>query len=248
MSLIPNPLRWEPREVLELTRWSRPDDPSWRPGSPGLPGHLQRAFACAVLLRWPNGPNSNGGDFENNLAPLICINKIDLATNRAECEAFMQPYEALGIPVLYTSTRTREGIDELRAALSGQSTVLAGMSGVGKSSLLTTVQPGFDLKVSAVGEYRGEGRHTTTQATLLPLGDGYVIDTPGIREFGLNGVTTKDLIRFYPDLAAYAPGCRFRDCVHLDEVNCRVRAAVDAGEVPAIRYETYSKIARSLRS
>jgi ribosome biogenesis GTPase len=183
----------------------------------------------------------------NNLIPLICVNKIDLAQDRADCEAFMQPYEALGIQVLYASARTGEGIPELRTALSGQSTVLAGLSGVGKSSLLTAVQPGFDLRVGAVAERSGEGRHTTTQATLLPLGDGYVVDTPGIREFGLNGVTRADLIRFYPDLAAFAPGCRFRDCVHLDEINCRVHAAAESGEIAAIRYETYSKIARSLR-
>ncbi|MHB8628263.1 MAG: ribosome small subunit-dependent GTPase A [Aggregatilineales bacterium] len=183
----------------------------------------------------------------NNLTPLIGVNKIDLADDRAECETYMQPYIALGIPVLFVSAHTGEGIDGLRVALSGRSTVLAGLSGVGKSSLLVAVQPGLDLRTRDVNQHSGDGRHTTTQATLLPFGDGYVVDTPGIREFALNGVTRADLARFYPDLAAHAGECRFRDCVHLDETDCAVRAAVESGALPALRYETYCKIADTLK-
>lgn len=182
----------------------------------------------------------------NNLTPLIGVNKIDLAEDRAEYETFMQPYMALGIPVLFVSARTGEGIDTLRSALSGRSTVLAGLSGVGKSSLLVATQPGFTLRVSEVSQYRGDGRHTTTQATLLPFGDSYVVDTPGIREFALNGIARRELARFYPDLASHAEGCRFRDCVHLDETDCAVRAAAESGILPMMRYETYRKIAETL--
>lgn len=110
------------------------------------------------------------------------------------------------------------------------------------------MHPGFDLRVAAVGDHSREGRHTTTQATLLPLGDGYVVDTPGIREMGLNGISRVDLLRFYPDVATFASGCRFRDCAHLDEINCRVRAAVESGELSPMRYDSYCKIARSLRA
>lgn len=182
----------------------------------------------------------------NNLVPLIGVNKIDLADNRADCEAFMQPYSAIGISVLFISAHTGEGIDTLRAALSGRSTVLAGLSGVGKSSLLIAAQPGLTLRTRDVSQHSGDGRHTTTQATLIPFGDGYVIDTPGIREFALNGLTRADLIRFYPDLAVHAGQCRFRDCVHLGETECAVRGAVQSGALPRLRYETYCKIAKTL--
>ncbi|NJN99497.1 MAG: ribosome small subunit-dependent GTPase A [Anaerolineales bacterium] len=179
----------------------------------------------------------------NKLKPIICVNKIDLAEDVAACEAALQPYRALGYPVLLTSALTGYGIEVLRDSLRGRITALAGMSGVGKSSLLAAAQPGLQLRTSAVSELSGEGRHTTTQVTMLPFGEsGFVVDTPGIREFGLSGLAKSELIQFYPDLAAFAPGCRFADCTHRHEPSCAVKAAVAAGSVSATRYDSYQKI------
>lgn len=183
----------------------------------------------------------------NKLKPLICVNKIDLAEDVAACEAALQPYQALGYPVLLTSALTGYGIEALRDSLRGRITALAGLSGVGKSSLLAAAQPGLQLRTSAVSESSGEGRHTTTQVTMLPFGEcGFVVDTPGIREFGLSGLAKSELIHFYRDLAAFAPGCRFADCTHRHEPNCAVKAAVTADAVSATRYDSYQKIYATL--
>lgn len=181
------------------------------------------------------------------ITPVICVNKIDLAEDEAEIERVMQPYRALGYHVLLTSATCGEGVAELRALMGGKISVLAGLSGVGKSSLLTAAQPEFRLRVGAVNEDHGQGRHTTTQTTMLPFGtDGYVIDTPGIREFGLGGLHRAELLAFYPDLAALAGACRFSNCTHLHEPECAVRAGAEAGQISPLRYHNYAKIWESL--
>ncbi|MCL4301049.1 MAG: ribosome small subunit-dependent GTPase A [Anaerolineae bacterium] len=183
----------------------------------------------------------------NKLAPLICVNKIDLAEDLLACQVALQPYQALGYPVIFASALTGVGIDSLAKILRERITALAGLSGVGKSSLLSAVQPSLQLRTGIVSEASGEGRHTTTQVTMLPLAmGGFVVDTPGIREFGLSGLSPRDLIRFYPDLEAAADGCRFADCSHRHEPDCAVKAAVAAGILPITRYDSYQKIYESL--
>jgi ribosome biogenesis GTPase len=186
----------------------------------------------------------------NKLIPLICVNKIDLAEAEGSlvgCRAALEPYRQLAYQVIFASALTGEGIDNLREALRGRITALAGLSGVGKSSLLTAVQPDLQLRTSTVSEFSGEGRHTTTQVSMLPLAmGGFVVDTPGIREFGLSGLSKRDLIHFYPDLTALAPACRFADCSHRHEPGCAVKTAVVRGRVSATRYDNYQKIYESL--
>ncbi len=178
-----------------------------------------------------------------DLMPIICVNKIDLAEDMAICRATLQPYLDLGYRVLFTCALTGEGVDELREVLRGQTTVLAGLSGVGKSSLLSAVQPSLQLRTGEVSEYSGQGRHTTAQAVLHRLEvEGFVVDTPGIREFGLSGLRQGELARFYPEIAAVAGGCRFDDCAHIHEPGCAVKAAVHQGRVSAARYHNYKKI------
>jgi ribosome biogenesis GTPase len=183
----------------------------------------------------------------HGLMPILCVNKIDLAEDVAICRATLQPYLDLRYQVIFTCALTSEGVDELREVLRGQTTVLAGLSGVGKSSLLLAVQPGLQLCIGEVSEYSGQGRHTTAQVVLhrLEMG-GFVVDTPGIREFGLNGLRQGELARFYPEMAAVAGGCRFDDCAHIHEPGCAVKAAVQQGHVSANRYHSYKKIYHTL--
>ena len=183
----------------------------------------------------------------NGIAPVLCVNKVDLAQSLDEVEAAIKPYRALDIEVYLTSAERGDGLDELRDLLTGRISVLAGLSGVGKSSLLTAVQPDFDLRVGEVSDDTLMGRHTTTQTNMLPFGDdGYVIDTPGIREFGLGGLHRHELIAFYPDLAQWAAQCRFSDCSHRQEPKCAVREAVENDLVSESRYDSFVKIWESL--
>jgi ribosome biogenesis GTPase len=183
----------------------------------------------------------------SGVTPVLCVNKIDLADDMAELEAALAPYRALDLDVILTSAVDSVGLDDLRDTLRGKVTVLAGLSGVGKSTLLNAIEPGFALRTGGLREDYGQGRHTTSQAIMLPFGDdGYVIDTPGIREFGLVGLTRRDLISFYPEMAALAGACRFSDCSHLHEPDCAVRAGVGSGTVSTMRYETYCKIRETL--
>jgi ribosome biogenesis GTPase len=181
------------------------------------------------------------------LPALLCVNKIDLAETPDEYQRSLQPYEALGVPLLLTSAQTGVGIAQLRALLHGHTTVLAGLSGVGKSSLLAAVQPGLHLRVGAVSERKHEGRHTTTQATMIRLDERTsVVDTPGIREFGLSGLTRPELATYFPEFIPVADGCRFRNCTHLDEPGCAVRAAVARGAIADSRFHSYRLIYATL--
>ncbi len=179
----------------------------------------------------------------NSLGAVICVNKIDLAEEISECRTAVQAYADLGYRLLFTSATTGYGVDGLRAALRDRSTVLAGLSGVGKSSLLSAVEPGLKLPARAVSAHSGEGRHTTTQVTMLPLsGGGHVVDTPGIREMGLRGLHRDELIEFYPEILGAAVRCRYRDCTHISEPECGVKQAVAEGHVAEWRYENYRKL------
>lgn len=182
-----------------------------------------------------------------NLKPIICVNKVDLAENVDSYRSALQPYQELGFRVLFASALRGNGLPELRALLRGKTSVLAGLSGVGKSSLLAAVQPGLRLRIGEVSTQGGEGRHITTQVVLhrLEVG-GFVADTPGIREFGLQNLQRNELARFYPEIARLSGQCHFDDCVHMHEPDCAVRAAVARGCISPTRYHNYQKIYQSL--
>lgn len=183
----------------------------------------------------------------HDLEPIICVNKVDLAENVDEIKSYLQPYAMLDHRLVLTSVVTGEGLDELREALAGKTTVLSGMSGVGKSSLLSAVQPGFELRTHEVSEASGEGQHTTTQAVMLPFGeDGFVVDTPGIRRFGLAELEPSELVEFYPEFTRYVNFCRFGSCSHTHEPECAVRDAVRKGQISDWRYYNYQKLYKTL--
>jgi ribosome biogenesis GTPase len=151
-------------------------------------------------------------------------------------------YRAAGQLVIPASARTGAGLDEVRGALLGKTTALAGLSGVGKSSLLNGIGLGLNLRIGEVSECYHAGRHTTTQVSLHPLSvSGFVVDTPGIREFGLVGLSRSQLARFYPEFAACGP-CAYADCSHTREPGCTVKAAVRSGRMSAMRLDSYRKI------
>jgi ribosome biogenesis GTPase len=182
----------------------------------------------------------------SSIHPIICVNKIDLSDDIAHINAELAPYRAIGYEVLLTSAQDGLGMDALRDKLRGKITAVAGLSGVGKSSLLSAIQPGFELRAGAVNEDRGQGRHTTTQTTMLPFDDGYVIDTPGIREFGLYGLAERDLDDYYPEIAAAASACKFADCSHTHEPGCAVQQECETGGISEIRFHSYNVIRAEL--
>jgi ribosome biogenesis GTPase len=174
--------------------------------------------------------------------PLICINKIDLI-DAADLMPLAGVYSQLGYEVLFVSAATGFGVDRLRARLAGRESVVTGQSGVGKSSLLNAVEPGLKLRVEAVSEETQKGRHTTTTAELLPLTiGGFVVDTPGIRQFQLWDVIPEEVAGFFRDLRPYVSQCRFPDCTHTHEEPRAVKDAVADGWIDARRYESYVQI------
>lgn len=188
------------------------------------------------------------GAERNRLTPVICVNKVDLAEDRAAVRTSVAPYIALDHRVVFASALTGEGIDELRALLHDQTTVLAGLSGVGKSSLLAVAEPGLDLRTGAVStHWGGQGQHTTTQVNLFALSEGgYVVDTPGIREFTIDGLLPAELLRFYPEIAELAERCRFANCSHTHEPGCAVTVALRAERLSPTRYRNYRQILAEL--
>ncbi len=181
------------------------------------------------------------------IAAVLCVNKWDLAEE--DDEELLSPYAAAGVPAVRTSARQGRGIGDLSAQLAGRRSVVVGHSGVGKSSLLQRLVPGLEVRVREVNRVTGRGRHTTTTATLVHLpGGGTLIDTPGIRAYGLTGVTAPQLDRHYPEFADRAATCEFEDCEHDTEPDCAVKRALEAGEIHPVRYEGYLRILESLRA
>ncbi len=172
------------------------------------------------------------------IEPVIVMNKVDQGLD--EVAGWLAVYDRLGYPVLLVSARTGRGLGQIKRRLVDRTTLFCGPSGAGKSSLLNAVYPGFRLKVGSLSESTGKGRHTTTTAELMPLPyGGFVVDTPGLKEFGLWNLGRTELEEAFPEIAELAPDCRFPDCSHSHEPDCAVRAAVEAGRIDPGRYASY---------
>ncbi len=178
----------------------------------------------------------------NELDARIVINKVDLV-DEAHARDRFRDYERAGYPLHFTSVKQQIGLSELHDALAGRTSVLSGPSGVGKSSLLNGMYPGLNLRVGEISESVNKGRHTTVGALMHPLPDnGYVVDTPGLREVGMWGMPSEHLDRCFPEFRPVLDQCRFGDCTHLAEPDCGVRTGVAAGEISSERYESYAKL------
>jgi ribosome biogenesis GTPase len=176
---------------------------------------------------------------QGGILPIICLNKADLV-DPVDVQATIGYYSQLGIPTLLTSARTGVGVERLRRLLKDRETVISGQSGVGKSSLLNVIQPELGLRVREVSDVNQKGKHTTTTAELIRLDfGGWVVDTPGIRQFGLWDMLPEEAEGFFAELRPYVPLCAFPDCTHTHEEGCAVKNAVALRYLSEQRYFSY---------
>ena len=174
----------------------------------------------------------------------ILLAKYDLAAADPEAvTAFHATYEGAGYRVIDLSALDGTGVETVRDMTAGRTTLLSGNSGVGKSTLVGTLEPGLELRTGAISESHGTGRHTTTFSAMYPLSNGgFLIDTPGIKGFGLIDIDDHEVWHYFPEMLRTAPDCRFYNCTHTHEPGCAVRDAVERGDIAWSRYESYLKI------
>ena len=177
-----------------------------------------------------------------DIPAVLVFNKIDLYDDAAldELEFYTYAYEDAGYTVLHTSVPGDLGIDELKETLAGKTSLLSGHSGVGKSTLVNTIESTLDLKTNSISDTHHQGQHTTTFAEMFELSfDGNIIDTPGIRGFGLVDMEKEELGDYFPEIFRIKDQCKFNNCLHLEEPGCAVKVAVEAGELAYTRYDSY---------
>jgi ribosome biogenesis GTPase len=184
-----------------------------------------------------------------HIPPIIVFNKSDLYRKK-EMQVFeerMRMYNAIGYKVLLTSIEKGSGIEELRNSLKNKTTLLSGHSGVGKSTFINAITPDLQLRTKEVSGWSGKGMHTTTFAEMfdLPFG-GKIIDTPGIREFGITDMAKKELSHYFPEMRNLLHNCQFNNCIHINEPGCAVKLAVEEGKVAIERYISYCNILASI--
>ena len=177
-----------------------------------------------------------------NIPVTIVLNKVDLyRESHAEMlEAFHEIYEGAGYPILEVSALTGEGVEALREACNGHVSLFSGVSGVGKSSLIKALDPSLDPKVGEISEVHVQGKHTTTFYEMYSLASGgFIVDTPGLRGFGLVDLKKEEIALYFPEMLKASENCRFTPCTHTHEPGCAVKEAVEAGEISYDRYSSY---------
>ena len=173
---------------------------------------------------------------------VIVLNKVDMyrSGDPESVEAFCRIYRDAGYRVLETSAVTGEGIGELRDLCRGKVSLLSGESGVGKSSLVKALDPSLDPKIGSISDVHLQGKHTTSLYEMYPLASGgFLIDTPGLRGFGLVNLEKEEISKYFPEMLKIMDSCRFAPCTHTHEPDCAVKAALERGEISAERYNSY---------
>ncbi|MEW9667570.1 ribosome small subunit-dependent GTPase A [Ammoniphilus sp. 3BR4] len=180
------------------------------------------------------------------LRSIICLSKADLAEQEGTDE-IEQLYRRIGYDVLVTSKYSDRGIAKLRQMLQGHITVLAGQSGVGKSTLLNALFPGSNLQTGEVSERLRRGKHTTRHVELIAVEGGFVADTPGFSQLDFFDIEPEELSHYYVEMKTYIPDCKFRGCTHLSEPKCAVREALEEGAISPSRYESYKQFIQEIK-
>lgn len=184
-----------------------------------------------------------------SIKPIIVINKTDLLTDaiRKTLSEQLAMYEQIGYQTIYTSTMERNGLNELINELADKTSIFVGQSGVGKSSLIKIFIPNADIRVGELSKSTGLGKHTTSVTVLYHLDKGGdIIDSPGVREFGLGNVSKEQLAQGFVEFAPYLGACKFKDCKHLQEPDCAIKNAVDHGEINQQRYNSFQRLVKNL--
>lgn len=179
-----------------------------------------------------------------NIKAVICLNKTDLADTQ-EVQEFISAYAKAGYPCVCASAKTGEGVDEIRDIIKGHTTAFAGLSGVGKSSLLKRIT-GIDLKTGDVSKIQ-RGKHTTRHVELIEAAEGLVFDTPGFSRLEADEIRAGDLWQYFPEIAELHGNCKFRTCNHIGEKGCLVKEAVESGNIALSRYENYTLLFNKLK-
>ncbi|HPG10041.1 MAG TPA: ribosome small subunit-dependent GTPase A [Chitinophagaceae bacterium] len=180
---------------------------------------------------------------------IIVFNKSDLYKNKEldKYDLWKQMYEAIGYEVLLVSAEKKVGLEEIERVLKDKTTLISGHSGVGKSSLMNAIFPGMNRKTKDISGWSGKGQHTTTFAEMFDLSNGgQVIDTPGMREFGLVDITKQELSHYFPEMRDKLTNCQFNNCLHYNEPGCAIKQAVADGEIHEDRYISYLGILDSI--
>lgn len=244
--------RWLVTEVLpRRTLLSRPD-----PSRPDIERVIAANVDIVAIVVAARDPTPRPGIIDRlwvatqrgGAEAIIIVNKMDLANARYReaLDELLADYDELGVPIYRVSSQTGEGIEALREAIRGNTITLAGHSGVGKSSLLNVLFPQANARVGGVRERDGKGRHTTSSSSLHFLDEETaIIDTPGVRAFGLMDVGPDSLRFYFPDIHEVAQRCRFSDCRHVDEPDCAVLDAFDTGELSELRYAAWLRLLSS---
>lgn len=214
-----------------------------------IAANIDRAFLVITLIE----PRTSLGFIDRFLVAAegfripvtLVFNKMDIYSEeeRQIVEKISSLYQSIGYDVIFTSIYDQRGLAELQTRMEGSVSLFSGHSGVGKSALINTVFPDLNLKVGEISEYHKKGKHTTTFAQMFPLNESsYIIDTPGIKEFGLIEYSKDEIRDYFPEIRAFNNCCKFSDCSHVHEPGCAVIKAVEEGKIPSSRYMNYLAI------